>query len=43
MKKKGKNIKRNSLGSREYGNVLGLGTDKKDMGDPKWDCDMGSN
>lgn len=43
MKMKGKNIKRSSLGSREFGDVLGLGTDRKDMGDPKWSCDVGSN
>lgn len=43
MKMKGKNIRRSSLGSREFGDVLGLGTDRKDMGDPKWSCDVGSN
>lgn len=39
----GGNIKGNSLGTGKFGGVWGLGTGRRDMGDPKWGCEMGFN
>lgn len=40
---KGENIKRNSLRTWKFGDVLGLGTGRRDMGDLKWGCEMAFN
>lgn len=39
----GENIKRNSLRTWKFGDVLGLGTGRRDIGDPKWGYEMGLN
>lgn len=36
----GGNIKRNNLRTWKFGDVLGLGTGRGDMGDPKWSYEV---